>query len=97
MIQGGIEDYIPIGRENAISRKRLAKITGLPDRTARKMIEQARYDGVPIINLQDGVGYYITTDPREMVQQIMIDENRQKSLAKTQRARKRWLKAAGML
>ena len=36
-----IENYIPEGRENAISREALGNIVG-DDRVARKMIEDAR-------------------------------------------------------
>lgn len=53
-----IEDYIPEGRENAISRRDLVRLTGLPDRQVRRMIETARETGC-IVNLQDGEGYYI--------------------------------------
>ena len=52
-----IENYIPEGRENAISREALGNIVG-DDRVARKMIEDARCN-VVIINLQDGKGYYL--------------------------------------
>lgn len=53
-----IEEYIPVGRENAISRKQLASATGLDDREVRHLIEQAR-ERVAIVNLQDGRGYFI--------------------------------------
>ena len=36
-----IAEYIPVGHENAISRKRLAMITGLSDRQIRQLIERA--------------------------------------------------------
>lgn len=53
-----ITDYIPTGRKNAITRKELCRITGLSDRQAREHIAQARRN-TPIINLQDGDGYFI--------------------------------------
>jgi len=51
-----IIDYIPTGRDNAISRKQLCTITGLPDRLMRHEIEKARKDYV-ILNI-DGSGYF---------------------------------------
>lgn len=52
-----IIDYIPQGHENAITREQLVLITGLPDRTIRKLIEIAR-EQYCIINHQDGTGYF---------------------------------------
>ena len=48
-----ITTYIPKGKENAISRKALIELTGLPDRKVRECISQARRETV-IINLQNG-------------------------------------------
>lgn len=53
-----ITDYIPVGHQNAISRVMLAKLTGLNDRSMREQISRARRY-TPILNLQDGGGYYI--------------------------------------
>lgn len=52
-----ITDYIPIGHENAISRRDLARMTGLGDRQMRHCIKMARRE-TPILNLQDGAGYF---------------------------------------
>ena len=52
-----IVDYIPFGKENAISRKRLSQITGLKDRDLREAISKARRETV-IINLSNGQGYF---------------------------------------
>lgn len=61
-----ITDYIPKGRNNAISRARLCMLTGKSDRANRKQIQDARNMGVPIIaNTEDG-GYYISDDPAEI-------------------------------
>lgn len=51
-----IIDYIPTGQSNAISRRQLCVITGLPDREMRKAIERARKD-YAILNI-DGSGYF---------------------------------------
>lgn len=56
-----IEQYIPKGKENAVTRVGLTILSGLDDRTIRQHIQLARRSGVPICNAQDGNGYYIPT------------------------------------
>ena len=48
-----IKEYIPVGSENAVTRKYLSKVTGLSDRRVRHAIHEARRD-IPILNLSDG-------------------------------------------
>ena len=55
-----IEDYIPFGKENAVSRNYLVTVTGFTDRKVRYLISKARREH-PIINLSDGTGYYRPT------------------------------------
>lgn len=55
-----IEDYIPFGKDNAVSREYLAALTQTSDREVRRMISVARKEH-PIINLSDGNGYYRPT------------------------------------
>ena len=52
-----IADYIPFGKDNAISRKRLSEITGLSDRKLRELIALERRNTI-IINLSNGQGYF---------------------------------------
>jgi hypothetical protein len=52
-----IIDFIPFGKENAISRKRLCTLYGTPDRVMRKQIENERGEHA-ILNAQDGGGYF---------------------------------------
>ena len=52
-----IVDYIPFGRENAVTRAQLRSRTGIDDRTIRDMIADARRDTV-ILNMQDDKGYF---------------------------------------
>ena len=56
-----ILEYIPYGKENAITRTTLCMITGLNDRSMRESINRARKRAV-VINLSDGSGYYRPTD-----------------------------------
>lgn len=52
-----ISDYIPFGKDNAISRKKLEKVTGLSDRDIREEIAMTRRNTV-ILNLSNGQGYF---------------------------------------
>jgi len=54
-----IEDYIPFGRDNAVTREYLKRVTELDDRTIRDEIKKARTKKyIAILNMQDGKGYY---------------------------------------
>ena len=79
-----ILDYIPTGSQNAISRYSLCKMTGLDDRTIRDAIHYARRK-IPILNMQDGNGYFIpdmnTEKDRDLLRSYVIqEENRLKSI-----------------
>lgn len=90
-----IVDYIPIGRENAVSRERLMALTGLSDRKNRELIEQARRHGEIIINDQTGLGYYRSEDIEDMARQYRQDTARAMSILARRKAIRRRLKAAG--
>lgn len=56
-----ILDYIPIGHENAVSRRWLQTTTHMSDRMVRRLIAEVNKndcDAELIINLQDGRGYF---------------------------------------
>lgn len=71
-----ILNYIPYGHENAVTRAELCERTGLSDRLVRRHIEVARIEGHPIINLQDGKGYYRATTREDVMAQININRSR---------------------
>ncbi len=71
--------YIAVGRENAITRGKLAGITGLSDRNLREQIGQLRRK-YPIVNRQDGSGYYISNDPGELKRYLEQETARAKSI-----------------
>lgn len=90
-----IVDYIPVGRDNAISRASLLyrcvrdglisgelKPTG-QDRAMRKLIEKARVD-YTILNLSNGKGYYRVSldDLQDLQRYIRQEEKRAKSTFK---------------
>lgn len=71
-----VVDFIPTGKENAITRSDLVRMLNLPDRKVREMIETARKDGALILNDQDGAGYYISDDLGELKRQLKQNQSR---------------------
>lgn len=86
-----ITDYIPIGKENAITRAQLCALTGLSDRAVRQLIEVARIEGEVIINNQDGKGYYISNDPEDIRRQMASNRSRAMSILRQQKYLRRKL------
>ena len=74
-----ILEYIPYGRKNAIKRKTLRDLTGLSDRDMRRAIELARQE-TPIINLQDGRGYYRPDDRDDLQRYVLQEQARAKKI-----------------
>lgn len=75
---------IPIGKENAISRAKLAKKWDCSDRTARERIAALRCrenDGFVIVSHSNSgiAGYYRTNDPGEIEHFINEMEKRARS------------------
>lgn len=87
-----IEELIPIGRDNAISRKALVSLCitnklidgnisqDSQDRAMRVLLERARMD-TTILNLSDGVGYYRVSmeDLQDLQRYIRQEDSRAKS------------------
>lgn len=74
-------DVIPIGRENAISRSALCRITGLHDREVRRQIAELRAedDGsnmVIVSSSRRGRGYFRTDNPEDIQQFIAESQHR---------------------
>lgn len=79
-----ILDYIPTGRVNAITRHALAIRTGISDRQVRDLIHYARRD-IPILNMQDGRGYFIPNMNDDVERELLAayvrqEEKRLKSI-----------------
>lgn len=80
-----IMTFIAKGKENAISRQELCTLLALPDRTVRKLIQEARDRGEIILNAQDGAGYYTSDDVGELERQYNTNKNRAMSILRQQR------------
>lgn len=61
----GLLSLIPVGQENAISMKSLARLTDSTLQEIRQWVENARLEGMIIASSQ--CGYYIPVDEEELV------------------------------
>lgn len=79
-----IINFIPYGKENAVSRYELSHFTGLSDRKVRLLISEAREEHV-ILSLENGKGYYqpVEKDFPELRKFIKREESRAKSIFAT--------------
>ena len=86
-----IVDLIPTGKANAVTREQLCSLTGLSDRTVRKLIEIARIEGAIILNAQDGAGYYVSDHPADIRRQMATNRSRAMSILRQQKYLRRRL------
>ena len=85
--------YIPEGRENAISREMLSKVTGMPDRAVRREIRRLRDSGEPILTDTERGGYWLASgeDYGEMLRYYRTLTAYIRSLWKLSRRYRQWL------
>ena len=74
-----ILQYIPHGKENAITSKELGKLLGIHERTAREEMKRLVRKGVPIMSSSHGKGYWLTDDWDEVGAFLKEHENRIKT------------------
>lgn len=94
-IEINIADYIPHGHANAINRKALSNMLGISDRRMRLLINKARKEGEPIINLQDSSGYYIADNVADLLAQYRINDARVTDIIQQQHHIARRIKHCG--
>lgn len=80
-----IMEFIPVGKENAVSREALRARLNLPDRAVRLLIQEARERGEVILNDQDGRGYYTTRDVGQLKRQYRTNRRRALSILRQQK------------
>ena len=69
--QGWIVDFLLIGRENALTGREIAQISGRPQRAISKAVERARRNGAPICaSTDENPGYYLESDAAEVMRFI---------------------------
>ena len=85
-MKGRISDCIPYGKENAVSRAYLVKITGLPDRTIRNLVKEENKrlckQGEAILSSSSNRGYWRTDSPAEMLAYIHEADHRCREIQK---------------
>lgn len=78
-----IEDYIPYGKENAISRAELRMLTGIDDRAIRLLIKEANKNaldnGYAILSSSSAKGYWKSTKRIEIDKYLKESDRRQKT------------------
>lgn len=94
-----ILNYIPYGRERAVTRRELMAMTGMHDRTVRDYIKQARQSGISILNMQNGEGYYrpLEEDADDVLHHYRQEGSRANDILAAREGDLRWLKAVGRL
>lgn len=75
-----ILDFIPYGKENAITRRELVRLTGLDDRLIRKEVKRLLKEGVPILSSSHCCGYWLSDDLDEWEAYIKETDKRRESL-----------------
>lgn len=71
-----IENYIGVGKQNAVTRAELSALLNLPDRKVRRLIQEARERGEIIINSSDGAGYFRSNEIADIERQMRTNNNR---------------------
>ena len=77
-----IVELIP--KDRWISRKELVMLTGLPDRSVRRLIEAARRAGHRIISNTHAGGYKMAADGREWLE--FVERERRRAIATFKRS-----------
>lgn len=81
MVYGILKSMHAVGKENAVSRKTLAALTGLSDRSVRGEIEKERRSGRLICShMEAGGGYYLPADEMEIREYYKAQTSRISSL-----------------
>ena len=83
--QRKVADLLSHGRENAIPRRELEKLTGLDGRTVRLMIERERREGRPIL-ADNATGYYLPATEHERAACVRSMRHRADEIRKTAEA-----------
>ena len=83
--QGKVSRLLLYGRENAVPLQQIVKLSGLDNRTARRMIEIERRAGIPICS-DNQSGYYLAADAAELGRFVRSMQHRAGEIVKTARA-----------
>lgn len=82
-------DFIPKGKENAVTKGYLMNVTGLSERNVRSEIQRINEQGKDIICCENGKGYYRPATKEEAERYIRYNHSYLVALAKKDRAMRR--------
>ena len=83
--QGAISRFLLFGRQNAVPLQQLVKLSGLDNRTARRLIEIERRTGTAICS-NNQTGYYLAADAAELGRFVRSMQHRAGEIMKTAQA-----------
>ncbi len=83
--QRSIADLLGVGRENAITRRDLERLTGLDGRSVRLLIERERRAGTPIL-ADSANGYFLPASDYERAEGVRSLRHRARVIMTTARA-----------
>ena len=66
-----LHDYLRYGKENAISCRELALLTGMSERAVQRAVHEIRWRFADVILSESGKGYWLSNDREEI--QAFID------------------------
>ena len=83
----GIQDYIPLGAENAVTAADLSGMLGCPPRMVTRAIQRARLQGAAICSSCGPMpGYYRTEDAGELDRFVRALAHREREIEATRSA-----------
>lgn len=93
-----ITDFIPVGRENAISMDGLGLVSGERERNVRRLVNRARVNGEPICSACKGgkTGYYYPRNVNEALEYVRLQNARIKSAHAALRSVKNYIRNGGV-
>lgn len=86
---------IVLDAAGVVTRGQIAEILRVSDRKARKIIAEAREEGLIICNTQDGNGYFLPKTAEDLRRQYKQNQSRALSILRQQKYIRRRLKDAG--
>lgn len=92
-VEQKVFELIPVGRERAVARGTLVILSGIPDRELRDIIAKIRREE-PVLNLQNGLGYYRPSDNdvAEVERFIKQESSRAKAIFLALHGARKWVK-----
>lgn len=85
--KASIYDLLPVGAENAISRRELSALTGIEDRQLRRQIAQERRAGALILSSSESNGgYYRAASRAELQRYVRSMQSRSREILAVIRA-----------